>query len=300
MVSKPLSEHQSALNHAAEVLRHDLKPRKGRRIIAGATFACHPYRMASGSAPPGNAALEVALDLDAVHAELSGQSATEIVAWAQAQFGEALVTSSSFGAHSAVMLHLTVTHAPGTRVVLIDTGYLFDETYHFVETLRDRLDFELHIAQPCLSAAHQEALYGKLWEQGDEGVERYLELNKVEPMQRALETLGTRAWLAGLRANQTSHRRAMRIVERQNGRYKIHPILGWSEEDMVRYLQAHRLPLHPLVEQGYRSIGDWHSTLPTAPDQDPREGRILGKQKECGIHLNLDDDQNASLTSSSL
>ncbi len=244
--------------------------------------------------------LQPALDLDAVNATLAGQGPEAAIAWAHATFGEALVASSSFGAHSAVMLHLLTLHAPSVRVILVDTGYLFEETYRFVELLRERLGFTLHVAQPKLTAAHQEALYGKLWEQGDAGVARYLEVNKSEPMTRALSELGAQAWIAGIRRDQTAHRQGLRTVERQDGRYKVHPIIDWSLKDVEAYITRHRLPIHPLVDQGYRSIGDWHSTLPTAPDQDPRDGRILGQKRECGLHLDLDSRQNASLTSSGL
>ncbi len=253
---------------------------------------------ARAARPAGH--LQPALDLDAVNGTLEGQGPQAVITWAHATFGEALVASSSFGAHSAVMLHLLTLHAPSVRVILVDTGYLFEETYRFVELLRERLGFALHVAQPRMTAAHQEALYGKLWEQGDAGVARYLEVNKSEPMTRALSELGAHAWIAGIRRDQTAHRQGLRTVERQDGRYKVHPIIDWSLKDVEAYITRHRLPIHPLVAQGYRSIGDWHSTLPTAPDQDPRDGRILGQKRECGLHLDLDSRQNASLTSSGL
>ena len=151
-----------------------------------------------------------------------------------------------------------------------------------------------------MSSARQEALYGRLWEQGEEGVKRYLQINKVEPMQRALDELGARAWMAGLRSEQTQHRAGLRRIEVQDGRTKIHPILTWTEEQMDAYMQRYDLPHHPMVEQGYRSIGDHHSTIPTTDDMDPRDGRILGKTRECGLHLPLTAEQNQSLKSSGL
>lgn len=210
--------------------------------------------------------------------------ATELVHWAHQTFGDDLVLSSSFGADSAVMLHLVTRVIPGIRVVLIDTGYLFPETYQFVEELRQRLDFQLVVAAPAMTAGRQEALYGKLWEQGEEGLQKYLQINKVEPMERALRETGARAWLAGLRADQTEHRRSLPRVGQQGAYTKIHPILDWSRQDVESYLQDHSLPRHPLLARGYRSIGDWHSTVPSLGD-DERSGRNLGQKKECGIHL---------------
>jgi phosphoadenosine phosphosulfate reductase len=220
------------------------------------------------------------------------------VRWAAGRFQGRLATSSSFGAQSAVMLHLVSVNAPGTPVILVDTGYLFPETYRFARDLTERFDLTLHVVTPRLTAAHQEALYGNLWEQGDEGVAQYLRINKVEPMQRALRDLGADGWMAGLRARQTEHRAALRRIDSQDGRVKVHPILHWTQDDIDAYIDRHDLPLHPLVKEGYRSLGDWHSTLPTLPDQDPRDGRTLGKKRECGIHLT--DEQNKSLTSSKL
>jgi phosphoadenosine phosphosulfate reductase len=238
------------------------------------------------------------LDLDGANEDLADASAAEIVRWAARAFGGRLAVSSSFGAQSAVMLHLVSQNAPRTPVIFIDTGYLFEETYRFAAELTERLDLDVRVYAPRLTAAYQEAVHGKLWEQGEEGIRRYLQLNKVEPMKRALGDIDPIAWLAGLRADQTEHRGSLRVVDEQNGRIKVHPILDWSQQDVDAYMARHDLPYHPLFDQGYRSIGDWHSTLPTLPDQDPRDGRILGKKRECGIHLT--DEQNKSLTSSRL
>lgn len=226
-----------------------------------------------------------ALDLHATNAQLAEASAVSVLRWAKQQFGKGLVLTTSFGAQSAVMLHLATSILPDVPVIAIDTGYLFEETYRYMELLQERLSLNLHVYAPRLSAARQEALYGQLWQLGDEGVQRYLEINKVEPMRRALAELGAVAWVAGLRADQTEHRASLRRVDRQNGRYKVHPILDWTDAHIEAYTAEHHLPQHPLVAQGYRSIGDTHSTLPTLPHQHPREGRLLGQKRECGIHL---------------
>jgi phosphoadenosine phosphosulfate reductase len=224
--------------------------------------------------------------------------AEELIRWAGREFGEGLVLSSSFGADSPLMLHLVSKFAPGTRVVFIDTGYLFPETYRFGEELRERFNLKIEVYGPKMSTARQEALYGQLWEQGDEGVRRYLQMNKVEPMQRALQELKVTAWIAAVRASQTEHRQGLRKVGLQDGRVKIHPILDWSKEQVDDYFRQHDLPRHPLYEQGYRSIGDWHSTVPVAPGEDDRSGRFLGAKKECGLHLSA--AENTSFSSSGL
>ena len=239
-------------------------------------------------------------DLDRDNRVVEASTAEELIAWAHERHGNRLVASTSFGATSAVMLHLIHQVAPRTPIICIDTGYLFEETYRFAEDLTHRFDLDVRFYGAKLSAARQEALYGKLWEQGEEGVQRYLQINKVEPMQRALDELGAHAWMAGLRAEQTEHRAGLRRIERQDGRIKIHPILHWSSEDVDRYVAKHELPVHPLVQQGYRSIGDHHSTIPTTSDMDPRDGRILGEKRECGLHLPLTEEEDQSLKSSGL
>ena len=239
-------------------------------------------------------------ELDRDNRSLSAATPEEVIDWALKRHGKGLTASTSFGATSAVMLHLISRVAPRTPIVCVDTGYLFPETYRFAEELIQRLNIDVRFYSATMSAARQQALYGNLWEQGEEGVKRYLQINKVEPMQRALNELGASGWMAGLRAEQTQHRAGLRRVDLQDGRVKIHPILDWTSERIDAYMRAHELPYHPMVEQGYRSIGDHHSTIPTTADMDPRDGRILGKTRECGLHLPLTEEQNQSLKSSGL
>ena len=239
-------------------------------------------------------------DLDQQNRALGTSTPEVLIEWASQRFGDKLIASTSFGATSAVMLHLVHEVAPRTPIICVDTGYLFPETYQFAEDLIKRLELDVHFYAARMSPARQEALYGKLWEQGEEGVDRYLQINKVEPMQRALRDLGAEGWMAGLRSEQTEHRAGLRRIDRQDGRVKIHPILHWTDDEITAYMERYDLPYHPMVQQGYRSIGDHHSTIPTTADMDPRDGRILGKTRECGLHLPLTEEQNQSLKSSGL
>lgn len=223
-------------------------------------------------------------DLAATSDWLERQDAESRVAWALEQFGHRIVLSSSFGAQSAVSLHMVSRQRPEIPVILVDTGYLFPETYRFVDELTGRLGLNLHVARPELSPAWQEARYGRLWEQGLEGLERYNRMNKVEPMQRALDTLGAEAWFAGLRRQQSGSRSERRVLERQNGRIKVHHLVDWSDKDIYQYLKAHDLPYHPLWEQGYVSIGDVHTTRRLADGMSEEETRFFGLKRECGLH----------------
>ncbi|MEX0885515.1 MAG: phosphoadenylyl-sulfate reductase [Phycisphaeraceae bacterium] len=240
------------------------------------------------------------MDIDAINAELADASADELVAWAGRTFGAGLVVTSSFGAQSAVTLHLATRVLPDIPVVLIDTGYLFPETYRFALELKERLELNLKVYTPAMTPAWLEAVHGRLWEQGAEGLERYHQLVKVEPMQRALADVGASAWIAGLRRGQTAHRATLRRVELQDGRYKLHPILDWSTKQVHDYLTQHGLPYHPLYEKGYASIGDVHSTTPITAQQHEREGRFGGLRQECGLHLPGTNEENQSRESSGL
>lgn len=150
-----------------------------------------------------NLATESASKLD-----LESATPRERVAWAADMFGEDLIMTTSFGTHSAVMLHLVTSVLPDIPVVFIDTGYLFPETYRFGAELSKRLNLNLKKYHARISAAEQEALQGRLWEAGADELKQYNVMNKVEPMARALRELGAKAWLAGLRRSQGETRSA--------------------------------------------------------------------------------------------
>jgi phosphoadenosine phosphosulfate reductase len=216
--------------------------------------------------------------------DLSTATAEERICWAVKEFGDGLILSTSFGIQSAVMLHLATRIAPRLPVVFIDTGYHFPETYRFAAELTARLQLNLSTYNSLLTAARQEALHGKRWQQGLEGLKAYNFDNKVEPMERAVRDLGATAWLAGLRRSQATTREGLGIVQTQNKITKIHPILDWDNRAVHRYLTAHYLPYHPLWEQGYVSVGDWHSSAPLQPGQAEEETRFGGLKRECGLH----------------
>lgn len=230
-----------------------------------------------------NAPLEI--ELGAVNQKLASATPEEVIRFARDTFGDDVITTSSFGAESALMLHLVSRVIQKPRVVFLDTGYLHPETYWFAEELTKRFDLDLRVYSPKITAARLEALHGRLWEGTQSDIELYGRITKVEPMDRAISELAPRAWIAGLRGRQTAFRSGLRHVELQEGVYKIHPILSFSEEDVFQYMRKNDLPYHPLYKRGYRSIGDAHSTFPTKEGEDARSGRRLGAHSECGIHL---------------
>jgi phosphoadenosine phosphosulfate reductase len=216
---------------------------------------------------------------------LGKRTAEQRVAWAINALPGEHVLSSSFGAQSSAILHLVTRERPDVPVVLIDTGYLFPETYRFADQLTDRLGLNLKVVRPSLGIAWMEARHGRLWEQGLAGLEQYNRLRKTEPMRRALQDLSAGTWIAGLRRAQSESRKDIEILERRDGRWKFHPLADWSNQSVWNYIQNHSLPLHPLWESGYVSIGDIHTTIPLQPGMREEDTRFFGLKRECGLHF---------------
>lgn len=241
------------------------------------------------------------LDLAAANARLAEASPQDVVRYAAEAFGGGLAMSTSFGVQSAVMLHLVTRVLPQIPVIFIDTGFHFVETYKFADELTKRLELNLKVYAAEESPSWFVARHGQLWDSDNpEDLNRYDRLRKVEPMNRALEELGVTATLAGLRRQQTNHRANLRKIEGQDGRYKVAPILEWTTKDVHDYLKANNLPYHPLHDQGYASVGDWHSTRPITAGDDERAGRFNGLKQECGLHLPSTKEEDDSLYSSGL
>lgn len=228
--------------------------------------------------------VERTLALAATNAQLEKSSAEERVSWTLENLPGAFVLSSSFGIQAAVSLHLVTRQQPDIPVILTDTGYLFPETYRFIDQLTEQLGLNLKVFRAETSAAWQEARYGKLWEQGVEGIEQYNQLNKVEPMNRALQELGAQTWFAGLRRDQSGSRANLPVLGVQRGVFKVLPIIDWDNRQIHHYLQQHNLKYHPLWDEGYLSVGDTHTTRKWEPGMAEEETRFFGLKRECGLH----------------
>ena len=234
--------------------------------------------------------VEQILKLAELNAELEVMTAEQRIRWALENLPGQFALASSFGIQSAVMLHLVSRIQPDIPVILTDTGYLFPETYQFVDELTERLNLNVHVYRAELSPNWQEARFGKLWEQGLDGIKQYNRLNKVEPMRRALDDLGVSTWFAGLRREQSQSRATLPVLAVQNGLFKFLPLIDWSERDIELYLAKHQLPYHPLKEQGYLSVGDTHTSQKWQPGMKEEETRFFGLKRECGLH---EDDGEA-------
>jgi len=223
-------------------------------------------------------------DFKQANQELEAMTAEKRLEWSLKNLSGQHVLTSSFGAQSAVSLHMFQQVAPNIPVVLIDTGYLFKETYQFIDQLSLRLNLNLKVYRSSLSPAWQESRFGQLWQQGVEGIDRYNQINKVEPLQQALNDLNTGTWYAGIRREQAKTRTNIAVLKAQSDRFKMHPIADWSNRDLHDYLKKHSLPYHPLWDKGYVSIGDVHTTRPITEALNEEDTRFFGLKRECGIH----------------
>lgn len=227
------------------------------------------------------------LDLDTVNAYYETRDAREIVEWAVTRFDPHVALSSSFGADSAVMLHLCTQVRADLPVVTVDTGFLFPETIRFRDELARRLNLNLKLYRPRVERDAFLEEHGQMWRTNPDACCAF---NKREPFERAKKEMSLRAWLTGIRREQSHARRAARIIVRDfDGLIKVCPIATWTAKDVHDYLRRHDLPYHPLRAEGYLSIGcrpeEGYCTARVKPGDDPRSGRWAGFDKtECGLH----------------
>ncbi len=220
----------------------------------------------------------------------AGGDPEKIIAWSAAQFAPDLVMTSSFGAESALLIHMVTRVVPDIRIIFINTGYLFPETHAFMESLRRRFNLNVWTYRTRNDPIDWLRRAGEDNPTWRKDVDACCAANKNEPMDRAMKELAPRAWLRGIRGNQTAHRRAMQYAEHSSryGCYAISPLLSWTGREIYAYMKRHDLPYHPLYEKGYLSIGcnPLSCTRAVQDGEDPRAGRWSAAGKvECGINL---------------
>lgn len=220
------------------------------------------------------------------------QDVDQVLKWAYQVFPNGqLIQLTSFGASGMVLLDKLQKLGMLTDVptVSIDTLHLFEETYQFIDEVKDRYD-NMKLLTFCPSGfdsktAFDEANGADLWRKDPH---RYADIAKVEPTLRAMKKLNPSAYLTGRRASQGGDREALQIFEIDNlegNRLKINPLAHWTFDDVWKYIREHGIMYNPLHDRGYKSIGDTMTTTPVAQDADERSGRFVGLGKtECGIH----------------
>jgi len=226
---------------------------------------------------PGPLALSSRLDAELRHAH-----PRTVLEAAVETFGDKLALVSSFGAESAVLLDLVSRVKPDIPVLFLDTGMLFGQTLDYRKQLAARLGLtgvrDLRPAYHDLAVSDPQA---KLWQTDTDAC---CHVRKVLPLDRAISEFD--AWITGRKRFHGGTRLALPVVEQADGKVKFNPLANWTKADLDAYAVEHDLPAHPLVAQGFPSIGCWPCTHPVEEGQDVRAGRWAGQDKtECGIHV---------------
>ena len=221
-------------------------------------------------------------DAAAYEARFAGVPAPAMLAALIPELSPRLAAVSSFGAESAVLLHMVAQIDRDMPVVFTNTQKMFGETLAYRDALAEHLgltDLRVYRPDPRLLAARDDK--GLRWSYDPDGC---CELRKVEPLRRALAPFD--AWISGRKGFQAGTRQALPRFEIDEGRLKINPLADWDKSQLDGYFAAHELPRHPLEAAGYPSIGCAPCTSKVQPGEDPRAGRWRGWDKvECGIHV---------------
>lgn len=225
-------------------------------------------------------------EVQAAARELAAAPPEEVLRWAIGRFAPRVALTCSFSGAGVVLAHLISRLAPETPVIFLDTGFHFPETLAFRDEFVRRYGLNLVNVTPLLTVEEQAAQYGdRLYERDPDLCCR---LRKVEPMERVLA--GLDAWITALRRDQSETRATVEVVEYHelpDGRplAKVMPLAHWTRSQVWNYILENKIPYHPLLDQGYKSIGCWPCTRPTAPGDPERAGRWAGTGKtECGLH----------------
>ena len=232
---------------------------------------------------------KIKYNLEKFNEELIKLSSLEMLEWSLRKFENNLAFTTSFGIQSSVLLHLIQSSSLKNEVKIfwIDTGYLPKETYLYANTLINKLSLNITILQSEISPAHMEAMHGKLWESNKlEDINKYHQIRKIDPLDKALKKYSINCWGSGVRAQQTTNRGKMQFIELIRDTLSIRPLLGWSQKDIFYYMKEKNLPQHPLFIQGYSTVGDWHSSSAESSNTKGRSTRFGGIKQECGLHVN--------------
>ena len=224
-------------------------------------------------------------EVDALSAQFEAKTPQEIIRWAVDTFAPDIAMSTSFQTQSMPLLHMAASIMPTLRIFFLDTGYHFWDTLIFRETIQH--EWNLNVVDLYRDSrwdifARQNT---RTLPMQDPNLCCYI--HKVQPMQKALS--GLRAWISGIRRDQTVERSHAKILELQDdGLLKVNPLLNWTKRDVRAYMEEYHLPTHPLYERGYRSIGCAPCTVAVGLNDDDRAGRWAGRGKtECGLHTDL-------------
>jgi phosphoadenosine phosphosulfate reductase len=228
--------------------------------------------------------------INALSAQFETKTPQEIIQWAVEACAPEIVVSTSFQTQSMPLLHMVTRIMPDMRVLFLDTGYHFWDTLIFRERIQH--EWNLNVVDVYRDERWDMFVHQNVRTLPLQDANLCCYIHKVLPMQKALS--GSRAWITGIRRDQTPDRATAQILELEDdGLLKVNPLLNWTKNDIQRYRTAHDLPAHPLYEKGYRSVGCAPCTMAVGVNDDDRAGRWPGRGKsECGLHTKLFQHKN--------
>ena len=212
------------------------------------------------------------------------KAALEVLRWSYKEYGEEIVYACSFGIEGIVLIDLISKVKPNATIVFLDTDVHFKDTYETIDRVKEKYpELNIILKKPALTLSEQAAQHGEeLWKTNPN---KCCEIRKLTPLNEALT--GAKAWISGLRREQSPTRAATNFINRDDKfkSIKICPLIHWTWKDVWRYVSKHDLPYNQLHDQGYPSIGCEHCTQPAFNMDDLRAGRWQGSGKtECGLH----------------
>jgi phosphoadenosine phosphosulfate reductase len=221
---------------------------------------------------------------------LAKASAEEVLSFFNEKFESSVCLSSSMGAEDQVLTHMVTAINPEFKIFTLDTGRLFPETLNLIQKTRDRYKTNIEVYFPDYKLV-QQMVRDKginLFYESVENRKLCCQIRKLEPLKRALE--GMKAWITGIRKDQTINRFNTSVVEWDEGNslVKINPLYRWSEKMVWEYIHKHQIPYNELHDKGFPSIGCQPCTRAIAPGEDTRAGRWWWEDqghKECGLHI---------------
>ena len=234
------------------------------------------------------------LEIGELAVEFDDREPQELIEWADEKFGSKLAIITSFQAEGMVLIDMAVKINPSVKIITVDTGRLQQESYDFIDTVRNHYGIDIQIKFP-----QQDELEKLVTSKGTnlfyESVTSRLlccQIRKVRPLLRALD--GFDAWITGLRRDQWASRINIRKIELDHDHgaiVKLNPLADWSEQEVREYTTANNVPVHPLYSKGYNSIGCRPCTRPINEGEDTRAGRWWWEKnapKECGMHCSIE------------
>lgn len=215
---------------------------------------------------------------------LGSRSPQDILQWAVAEFYPRLTMATAFGAEGCCIIHMLSEIQPKVHIFNLDTGYQFTETLEMRERILDRYGIEVEFVRPEMTVPEYEAEHGgPLYRIRPD---QCCHDRKIMPLKKAI--VGYDAWISAIRGDQTDHRKAAAVVQRDAkfGLIKVNPLLRWTKKEVWNFIFKHDIPYNPLHDQNYPSIGCQPCTDPVSEGGDDRDGRWTGtRKKECGLHV---------------